>query len=62
MSEVLVIVPAREGSKGVPGKNLRPLGGVPLIGHVICSAQACTSDLRLIVFTDCPEIAAEGKR
>ena len=30
---MLAIIPAREGSKGVVGKNIRPLGGIPLIAH-----------------------------
>ena len=30
---VLAVMPARGGSKGLPGKNIRPLAGIPLIGH-----------------------------
>ncbi|MBI5883233.1 MAG: acylneuraminate cytidylyltransferase family protein, partial [Elusimicrobia bacterium] len=31
--KMLGIIPARGGSKGIPGKNIKPLGGIPLIGH-----------------------------
>ena len=37
--KILCVVPARGGSKGVPGKNLRPLGGMPLISYVLKMAQ-----------------------
>jgi CMP-N,N'-diacetyllegionaminic acid synthase len=30
--KILGLIPARGGSKGVPGKNIKPLGGVPLLG------------------------------
>lgn len=36
----LVLIPARGGSKGVPGKNLRPIGGVPLLARSIRAALA----------------------
>jgi len=63
MANVLTIVPARAGSKGVPRKNLRPLGGIPLIAHVLRAAKACTTQMRLIVSTDSEEIkqAAENE-
>ncbi len=48
---------ARGGSKGVPRKNLRLLGGKPLIAHSIETALACTMLDRVIVSTDDPEIA-----
>lgn len=37
----LAVICARKGSKGVPGKNLRPLGGVPMIVHTIRQALDC---------------------
>lgn len=56
--KVLAIIPARGGSKGVPRKNIRPVGGKPLIAYTIQSALAVKSHLyRLIVSTDDPEIA-----
>jgi CMP-N-acetylneuraminic acid synthetase len=60
---VLGIIPARSGSKGVPGKNVRALGGKPLLVHTIEAARASTI-CRVIVSTDSPEYAhiaqAEG--
>ena len=55
---VLAIVPARGGSKGVPRKNLRPLGGRPLIAWTIAAAKAATSVDRVILSSDDPEIIA----
>lgn len=48
---------ARGGSKGVPRKNVRPLAGMPLIGHSIQVALACPSLGSVIVSTDDDEIA-----
>ena len=48
---------ARGGSKGVPRKNIRPLGGVPLIGWSIRVGRACASLETVIVSTDDAEIA-----
>jgi len=62
--EVLTVIPARAGSKGVKNKNLRPLGGIPLIAHAIRIAQGCGVPMRVVVSTDSEEIAevarAEG--
>lgn len=54
---VLAVIPARGGSKGLPGKNLRPLGGLPLIGHAIRCAERVPRIARTIISTDSPEIA-----
>lgn len=56
--EVLGIIPARGGSKGVPGKNIRLLAGKPLIVWTIEAAQAAQTISRLVVSTDDPAIAA----
>ncbi|MEZ6063120.1 MAG: acylneuraminate cytidylyltransferase family protein [Planctomycetaceae bacterium] len=61
MSNTLGFVFARGGSKGVPGKNLRLLGGKPLIGHAIDAALASASLQRVVVSTDCPKIAAAAR-
>ena len=52
----LAIIPARSGSRGIPGKNLRILGGVPLIAHTIRAAKASGIFDRIIVSTDSPKI------
>jgi N-acylneuraminate cytidylyltransferase len=48
---------ARGGSKGVPGKNIRPLAGLPLIGHAIKAGRDSGMLDRIIVSTDDPKIA-----
>ena len=54
---VLAVVPARGGSKGLPGKNLRLLAGRPLVEHAVRFATLCESVGRVIVSTDSEEIA-----
>lgn len=56
-ANVLGIIPARGGSKTVPRKNLRTLGGRPLIEWTVAAALEAKSLNRLIVSTDDPEIA-----
>lgn len=58
---VLAVVPARGGSKGLPRKNLRLLGGHPLIAYSIAAARASARVDRVIVSTDDPEIAAVAR-
>lgn len=55
--KILCIIPARGGSKGVPGKNIRPIGGIPLIGWTIEVALSTSCLDRIIVSTDDEEIA-----
>ena len=57
----IAIVPARGGSKGVPGKNLRPLAGKPLIGWTIEAAREVAGLDDIIVSTDDPEIAGVAR-
>ena len=52
---------ARGGSKGLPGKNLLPINGVPLIGHSIEMAKKINQIKRIFVSTDSEEIAEVGK-
>jgi len=52
---------ARGGSKGLPGKNIRPLGGKPLIGWSIEHALAVKRIERVIVSTDSDEIASVAR-
>lgn len=54
---VLAIIPARGGSKGLPGKNLRELAGKPLIVWSIEHALGTAAITDTLVSTDCPEIA-----
>lgn len=54
---ILAIVPARGGSKGLPGKNIRPFAGLPLIAHSLRCAKLAQSLARVIVSTDSEEIA-----
>lgn len=61
-AQILAIVPARGGSKGLPGKNIRPLAGLPLIAHSIRFAQMCPEVGRCVVSTDSEEIAEVARR
>lgn len=56
MSKIYAFVFARGGSKGLPRKNLLPLGGVPLIGHSINTAKALPQVSKVFVSTDDSEI------
>jgi CMP-N,N'-diacetyllegionaminic acid synthase len=55
---VLAVIPARAGSKGLPGKNLRSLGGRPLLGWTIDAARSAVSVDRVVVSTESDEIAS----
>ena len=57
MVEVLALVPARGGSKGLPGKNIRPFAGHPLIAYSIAAGLQATLVDRVICSTDSEEIA-----
>ncbi len=54
---IIGIIPARGGSKGLKGKNIRKLCGKPLIAYTIESAISCRGFDRIFVSTDSPEIA-----
>ena len=54
--KVLAVIQARGGSKGIPKKNIYPLGGHPLIAYTIYAAQKSNLVNDLIVFTDSNEI------
>mgnify|MGYP006175446549 CR=1 FL=1 len=53
---VLAIIPARGGSKGVPGKNIKVLGNKPLILHAIDCAKKSKKITDIVVTTDSDEI------
>lgn len=58
----LYIIPARGGSKGIPGKNIRSLGGLPLICHSIAHArEAGASDEDICLSTDSEEVRRVGE-
>ena len=61
-SAVLGLVPARGGSKGVPGKNVRPLAGHTLLEYTARAARESGVLDRVILSTDAPEIADAGRR
>lgn len=55
--KVLGLIPARMGSKGVPGKNMKPLDGIPLIQYTLEAAEQSELLDTVLVSTDCPETA-----
>lgn len=54
---MIAIIPARGGSKGLPGKNIKPLNGKPLIAYAIDAALNAKHIDRVIISTDDKEIA-----
>jgi CMP-N,N'-diacetyllegionaminic acid synthase len=58
---VLAVIPARGGSRGLPGKNIRPLLGLPLLAHSVRCAALSKRISRTIVTTDSAEIAAVAR-
>ena len=60
--DVLAIIPARGGSKGIPRKNIRPFAGFPLIAYSIAAGFQANSVTRVIVTTDDEEIAEVARQ
>ena len=54
--EVLYLITARGGSKGLPGKNIKPLKGKPLLWYSIDFARQFVTDNNICLSTDCDEI------
>lgn len=54
--KLLFVIPARGGSKGIPHKNIKPIGGKPLICHAIDQARSFVKDEDICVTTDDREI------
>ncbi len=54
--KILAVIPARAGSKGIPNKNIRIIGGHPLIYYAIHNAQQSRYVTDIIVSTDSPEV------
>ncbi|MCD6461872.1 MAG: N-acetylneuraminate synthase [Thermoplasmata archaeon] len=68
-ARILCLIPARGGSKGVPGKNLRKVAGLPLIAHTITTAHLAARELgkrghevRIVVSSDSSDILDTGRR
>ena len=61
MTEILALIPARGGSKGIPRKNIRSFAGYPLIAWSIAAAKQSELVTRVIVSTDDEEIAAVAR-
>ncbi|MER5885546.1 acylneuraminate cytidylyltransferase [Streptomyces sp. NPDC001941] len=59
--KVLAVIPARGGSKGVPGKNLAPVGGVPLVARAVRTCLAARHVTDVAVSTDDPDVAAAAR-
>src|SRR5437773_6397900 len=60
--EVLALVPARGGSKSMPRKNLREVGGKPMVVHSIEHAHQARTVTRVVLTTDNAEIADVGRK
>ncbi len=61
MIETVAVIPARGGSKGVPGKNVARVGGIPLIARAVRAAQASGAIDLVVVSTDDAAIAATAR-
>lgn len=60
-AEVLAVIPARGGSKGIPRKNIKSFAGYPLIAYSIAAGTQAETVTRVILSTDDEEIAAVGR-
>ena len=61
MTKVLGLIPARGGSKAIPGKNIKPLGGKSLIQRAWEGAKASGVLDRIVLSTDNPELACHAQ-
>jgi CMP-N,N'-diacetyllegionaminic acid synthase len=61
VSRVLGVIPARGGSKGIPGKNIAPLLGKPLLAYTAEAAKRSLRLTRTVLSTEDPRIADVGK-
>ena len=58
---VLIVIPARGGSKGIPDKNIKLVNGIPLIEYTINFARKLTNNSNILVSTDSHKIAEISK-
>ena len=61
LDDIVVVIPARAGSKGIPGKNIRDLHGKPLLQYSIEAAQKVFDNHQIILSTDSKEMLNIGK-
>jgi CMP-N,N'-diacetyllegionaminic acid synthase len=59
--KILAVIPARGGSQGIPDKNIKVVGGKPLIAWTILAAKAAKGVDRVILSTDSPKIAETAR-
>ncbi|GEJ98211.1 MULTISPECIES: N-acylneuraminate cytidylyltransferase [unclassified Streptomyces] len=62
VTRVLAVIPARGGSKGVPAKNLAPVGGIPLVTRAVRECRAARLVTDVVVSTDDQAIAAAARQ
>jgi CMP-N,N'-diacetyllegionaminic acid synthase len=62
MPSLIALIPARSGSERVPGKNIRPLAGHPLLAYAIATARRSGVADRVVCSTDSEEIADVARR
>ena len=62
MSEVVAIIPARGGSRGIPGKNIMPICGKPLLAWSIMQARTASSIDKVFVSSDSDEILSVAEQ
>lgn len=62
MKGMMIFIPARGGSKGIPGKNLVPLAGTPLIGHTLRLVKQALAGSPVLISTDCKKISVYCKK
>ena len=57
---IVALVPMRHDSERVPGKNYRPMAGVPLYRHIVTALLGCPDIDRIVIDTDSPTIKADA--
>ncbi|WP_162785831.1 cytidylyltransferase domain-containing protein [Polynucleobacter necessarius] len=61
MVKIVVVIPARSGSKSLPNKNILPLHGKPLLCYSVAYALGCKAVDKIVVSTDSEHIASIAK-